>query len=88
MPSFTLEKKCTMRRVVSSMVFSLPRLSTSMRVPSFSRGSRKWIASIYPVVGKLSSNISTRRISSVRMSLRRMNSAEVQKASSITLELA
>ena len=88
MPSFVPEKKCTILRVVSIRVPSFARLRTSMREPSFCKGSRKGMASMYPVVGKASSNIIMSRISSVSTSLRRMVSAEVLNSSSITLPLA
>ena len=88
MPSLVPEKKWTILRVVSIRVPSFARLSTSMRDPSFCKGLRKGMASMYPVVGKASSNIIMRRISSVRTSLRRMVSADVENSSSITLPLA
>ena len=56
--------------------------------PSLSKGFRKGSVSIYPVVGKLSSNITMSLISSVSKSLWRMVSFFVEKDSFATLSAA
>ena len=83
-----LPKKCRMRRMVSVAVFSLPSESTSMQEPGFSSALRKGMASMYPVEGKFSSNIITRRISSVSFSRRPMTEASVENSSPATFSAA
>ena len=88
MPSFTDEKKRVSLRVVSVAVLSFPRERTSMQLPLFCRGSRKGSASMYPVVGKLSSNIIISRISSVSASLSVICAGSSENSSLSTLSAA
>ena len=73
--------------MVSVAVFSLPSESTSMHEPGFASESRKGV-SMYPVVGKFSSNIITRRISSVSLSLLPMTAASLENSSPATRSTA
>ena len=87
MPSFTVWKKCRARRSVSRRVLSLPRERISMEA-FLPMGSRKGMASIYPEVGKFSSNIRIRRISSVSRWRRWIWFPSVQNSSCSTRAVA
>ena len=88
MPSFIPAKNAEIFERVPIIVLSLPVQSRSMLYPSFRRGFRKGRASMYPVVGKVSSNITMRRISSVRRSLWRILRGSEENCSDATLSAA
>ena len=87
-PSLMPPKKCRILRTVSVAVLSLPSESVSMDDPALSSGSRNGAASMYPVVGKLSSNIIISLISSVRASLVPITPLSVENSSFSTLSAA
>ena len=88
MPSFMPAKNDDTLASVPIMVRSFPTESRSMLYPSFSSGFRNGSASMYPVVGKDSSNITIRRISSVSRSLWRMMPGSVENCSDATRSAA
>ena len=87
MPSLTVWKKWRALRRVSRRVRSFPRDRRSMDA-FLPIGSRNGMASMYPEVGKLSSNMRMRRISSVRRCLLWISSGMVENSSAATLSAA
>ena len=73
---------------VSSMVLSFLRDIRSMAAELFSRGIRKFMQSMKPLEGKLSSNIMISLISSVSTSLLRIAEGSLEKVSVAVLSAA